>query len=60
MMGVGLSLMVNLELMFAGLYILMEITCEWYQIGPSWFRRKMIAMDKVLNILGFDDEITDD
>lgn len=56
MMGIGLSLMVNLELMFAGLYVLLEISCEWYQIGPSWFRRKMIAMDKVLSILGLEEE----
>ena len=30
MMGIGLSLMVNLELMFGGLYVLLEISCEWY------------------------------
>lgn len=30
MMGIGLSLVVNLELMFGGLYVLLEISCEWY------------------------------
>lgn len=56
MLGLALSLMVNFELMFGGFYVLLEISCEWYSIGPSWFRRKMIAMDQVLNLIGFDEE----
>ena len=30
MMGIGLALMVNLELMFVGFYVLVEVVCEWY------------------------------
>jgi hypothetical protein len=59
MAGLGMALMFNYELMFMSLYMLVEITNEWYQFGPSWFRRKMIAMDFVLHLLGIEDESTD-
>ena len=55
MTGIGLSLMINSELMFAGFYVLFEISCEWYQFGPSWFRRKMITMDYVLWLMGIEE-----
>ena len=55
--GFGFAMGCNLELMCVGAYVLMESIGEWYQIGPSWFRRKMISMDYVLAILGVDDEV---
>lgn len=50
MMGIGFSLQVNCELIFAGLLILLETNSEWYQYGPSWFRRRMVMMDFVVSL----------
>lgn len=54
MIGVGFAL--SFELIFGGAFVLMECQLEWFSIGPSWFKRKMVIMDYILYFFFHDEE----
>jgi hypothetical protein len=58
--GLGFAMDCNIEMMCAGTYVLMECAAEWFSLGPSWFRRRMIMMDYVLYVCGQEEDAVEE